>query len=68
MDWLRVLPQLYPLLPDIEKAVATAQRVQNDPAIKQLLATVQRLQADPDIKQALATAAKVAAILEQANA
>lgn len=67
MNWLRVLPELEPLLPDIEKAVATAQRVQNDPAVKQAIATVQRLMADQDIKQALATIAKVATILQQAQ-
>ena len=67
MNWLRVLPELEPLLGDIEKAVATAQRVQSDPAVKQAIATAQRLMADQDIKQALATIAKVATILQQAQ-
>jgi hypothetical protein len=71
MSWLDILgdlPELEPLLPDIEKAAATAQRVQNDPAVKQAIATAQRLMADQDIKQALATIVKVATILEQAKA
>ena len=49
MDWLALLPQLWPLLPDIEDAVATAER----------------LQADQDLKKALATGEKVVAILQQ---
>ena len=49
MNWLEILPQLWPLLPDIKAAIATAER----------------LQADQDIKDALATAEKVTTILQQ---
>ena len=68
MSWLDILgdlPELEPLLPDIDKAIATAQRVQADPAVKQAITTAQKYLADPDIKAALATVAKVVAILKQ---
>ena len=45
------IPALLPLLPQIEKAIATAQRILND----------------PEVKEALETAAKVTAIVDQAE-
>lgn len=52
MNWLELLPQLWPLLPEIKAAIATAER----------------LQADQDLKTALATGEKVVAILLQSQA
>jgi hypothetical protein len=49
IDWFALVPKLLPLLPEIEKAVATAQRII----------------ADPDVKAALATAAQVSTIVQQ---
>lgn len=68
MNWLDLigdLPELEPLLPDIEKAIATAQRIQNDPEVNQAIATVQRLMADQDVKNSLDTFKKVVAIIQQ---
>lgn len=49
MDWFTKLPELYPLLPDIEKAIATFTRLIND----------------PDVQAAIETAKKVGALLAQ---
>ena len=48
-DILALAPKILPLMPQIEKAIATAQRIR----------------ADPDVKAALATAAQVFKIIEE---
>jgi hypothetical protein len=50
-DFLTLAPKLLPLVPEIEKAIATAQKIQND----------------PDVKAMLATAAQIAQILQQSG-
>ena len=50
-DILTLAPKILPLLPEIERAIATAQRII----------------ADPDVKAALATAAQVGQIIEQSG-
>lgn len=48
-QFFRLVPVVLPMLPEIERALATAQRIV----------------ADPDVRAALATAQKLAAALEQ---
>lgn len=48
-DILALAPKILPLMPQIEKAIATAQRIM----------------VDPDVKAALATAAQVSKIIDE---
>jgi hypothetical protein len=50
-DFITLAPKILPLLPQIEKAIQTAQKII----------------ADPDVKAALATAAQVGQIIQQSG-
>ena len=50
-DIFTLAPKILPLVPQIEKAIATAQKIM----------------ADPDVKDALATAAELGKIIEQSG-
>jgi len=50
-DILTLAPKLLPLMPRIEKAIATAQRIE----------------ADPDVKDMLAVSKEIALIIEQSG-
>jgi hypothetical protein len=50
-DIFTLAPKIIPLVPQIEKAIATAQKIM----------------ADPDVKAALATAAELGKIIEQSG-
>lgn len=50
-DIFTLAPKILPLVPDIEKAIQTAQKIM----------------ADPDVKAALATAAQLGQIIEQSG-
>lgn len=50
-DILSLAPKIIPLVPRIEKAIATAQKIM----------------ADPDVKDALAIAAEIGQIVEQSG-
>ena len=50
-DIFTLAPKILPLVPQIEKAIATAQKIM----------------ADPDVKDALATAAELGKIVEQSG-
>lgn len=50
-DIFTLAPKIIPLVPQIEKAIATAQKII----------------ADPDVKAALATAAEIGQIIEQSG-
>ena len=64
LDIISLAPKITPLMGEIEKGIATAERIEADPAVKAAVATFQKYLADPDVKAALATAAKVATILD----
>jgi hypothetical protein len=50
-DIFTLAPKIIPLVPQIEKAIATAQKIM----------------ADPDVKDALATAAELGKVIEQSG-
>jgi len=43
LDFLKIAPQILPLLPRVEKAVDTIRRLENDPDLQDLLALVKEL-------------------------
>lgn len=55
--------KLVPLMSDIQKMVATAQKYQNDPETVKAIALLAKIESDPEVKAALATAEAVAKIL-----
>ena len=40
LDFLKIAPEILPLLPRVEKAVDTIRRLENDPDLQDLLALV----------------------------
>lgn len=55
--------KLMPLMADIQKMIATAQKYMNDPEVMKTINLIKEIEADPDVKAAIATAAAVAKVL-----
>ena len=59
--------EIRPLLPRIDKALATMQHYQADPHVKDASATLQRILADPDVKDDIVVARQVDQILQKSG-
>jgi uncharacterized protein YjgD (DUF1641 family) len=55
--------KLMPLMDDIQKAVAVAQKYMNNPEVPRAIELIKQIEGDPEVKAALATAAAVAKVL-----
>lgn len=55
--------QLLPLMPRIQKMLATVERYQNDPEVGKAIDLIKKIETDPEVKDAIATAEEVAKIL-----
>ena len=60
---LGLIFQLMPLMPRIEKMLATVQRYENDPEVGKAIDLLKKIETDPEVKDAIATAEEVAKIL-----